>query len=250
MLHAIHVRGLGPVVPLVAGLTIALVMASAVPAAESAAANETKKSREEGFIKLLEGDRREGWVGYGSDKWPEGWEVNDGVLHRASGGGDIMTKDQFGDFDLRFGWKVAPGGNSGVMYRVSVGAGPAYLTGPEYQVLDNAKHADGKNPLTSAGSLYALYPPTEDVSKPAGQWNRGRIVLRGNRVQHFLNGQKVVDAEIGSDEWNKLVAGSKFAAWAKFAKNDRGHLVFQDHGDEVWFRNIRIKPLDASPAGN
>jgi hypothetical protein len=89
-----------------------------------------------------------------------------------------------------------------------------------------------------------LYPPTKDASKPVGEWNRSRIVLKGNRVRHFLNGEEVVDVELGSEDWNKRVAESKFAAWPKFGKNKKGHIVLQDHGDEVWYRNMRIKKLD------
>ena len=205
------------------------------------------RDREEGFTPLLKGDGTEIWKGYNKQEWPEGWKLEDGVLHRHAGGGDLATKQEYGDFDLRFGFKFSPGGNSGVMYRVTEADEPAYLTGPEYQVLDDAKHKDGQSPLTSSGSLYALYPPSEKALKPAGEWNRGRIVLRGNRVQHFLNGKKVVDAEIGSDDWNEKLASSKFATWPKFAKNQKGKIVLQDHGDEVWFRNMRIKELTGKP---
>ncbi|MBX3425356.1 MAG: DUF1080 domain-containing protein [Pirellulales bacterium] len=209
------------------------------------AAEET--DREEGFAPLLVNAPAH-WRGYAAEKWPESWEVVDGVLRRKGPGGDIMTKEKYADFDLRFDWKVAPGGNSGIMYRVSTGDDAPYYSGPEYQILDNAGHADGKSQLTSTGSLYALYPPTKDVSKPAGEWNSARIVIRKNRVQHYLNGELVVEAELGSDDWIKRVAKSKFASWEKFGKNSEGRLAFQDHGDEVWFRNIRVKRLtdDAS----
>lgn len=232
-------------------LTGAAVMGAAVwGAALAVHAAETEKDaqkkaaaeKEEGaFVRLLEGDAAKLWKGYGREGWPEGWAIADGVLHRSGSGGDLQTVAEFGDFDLRFAWKVAPGGNSGVMYRVSQEKGPAYLTGPEYQVLDDAAHQDGKNALTSAGSLYALYPPAKKVVKPAGQWNKSRIVVRNNRIQHYLNGAKVVDVELGGDEWKEKVAASKFAAWEKFGKNERGHIVLQDHGDEVWYRNVRIK---------
>lgn len=206
-------------------------------------------NREIGFTPLFKGDATENWKAYGKEGWPEGWKMEDGVLHRHAAGGDLMSKQEYGDFDLRFGWKVSPGGNSGVMYRASESSSePAYLTGPEYQVLDDAKHKDGQNKLTSSGSLYALYPPTEDVLKPAGEWNRSRIVVEGNHVRHFLNGKKVVDVEIGSDDWNKKLAASKFATWAKFGKNAKGHIVLQDHGDEVWYRNMRIKDSTGKPA--
>lgn len=243
MLQALARRRYGIVVPALAGLAIALLISSISTAQEAPTERRGRRGLEEGFTRLIQNGEKTGWVGYGSDTWPAGWEVDGSTLHRAGGGGDIMTEKEYGDFDLRFGWKVSEGGNSGVMYRVSQEQAPAYFTGPEYQVLDNAQHPDGKNPVTSAGSLYGLYAPSEDVAKPAGQWNRGRIVLRGDRVQHFLNGKKVVDAQIGGEEWNKLVGASKFAAWPKFGKNARGHIVLQDHGDKVWYRNIRIKEL-------
>jgi hypothetical protein len=206
-------------------------------------AGRRNRNNEAGFTRLFEGDSQEAWKGYGKEGWPEGWKLENGVLHRHAGGGDLMTKKEYGDFDLRFAWKVAEGGNSGVMYRASELKEPAYVTGAEYQILDNSKHADGKSPLTSAGSLYALYPPSEDATKPAGEWNQSRIVVKGKHVQHFLNGKKVVDTEIGSDDWNKKLAASKFATWPKYGKNDRGHVVLQDHGDQVWYRNMRIKEL-------
>jgi hypothetical protein len=115
-------------------------------------------------------------------------------------------------------------------------------------VLDDAKHKDGQNKLTSSGSLYALYPPSEDVLKPAGEWNRSRIVVEGNHVRHFLNGKKVVDVEIGSEDWNKKLAASKFATWKGFGTNAKGKIVLQDHGDEVWYRNMRIKDSTGKPA--
>ncbi|QDT72757.1 3-keto-disaccharide hydrolase [Lacipirellula limnantheis] len=205
--------------------------------------------REVGFTPLFKSDGTEIWKAYGKEGWPEGWKLEEGVLHRHAAGGDLMTKQEYGDFDLRFAWKVSPGGNSGVMYRATESSEPAYMTGPEYQVLDDAKHKDGQKKLTSAGSLYALYPPTENVLKPAGEWNRSRIVVEGNHVQHFLNGTKVVDTEIGSDDWNQKLAASKFATWPKFGKNAKGHVVLQDHGDEVWYRNMRIKDSTGKPAG-
>ena len=158
-----------------------------------------------------------------------------------SGGGDIVTANTYRDFDLRFEWKVREGANSGVMYRVSLGDAAPYMSGPEYQILDDDRHPDGRNPKTSAASLYALYVPEGKELKPVGQWNTSRIVLRGHNVQHWVNGKKVVDVDMSSDEWQELVAKSKFSGWEKFGKNASGHIVFQDHGDPVWYRNLRIK---------
>lgn len=200
---------------------------------------------EKGFELLIQGDGRSVWVGYGLEKWPLGWEVDEtnGILHRSGSGGDLRTIKTYRDFDLRFDWKVSEGGNSGVMYRASQDQKPGYRTGPEYQVLDDARHRDGQSPLTSTGSLYGLYPPTKKAAKPAGQWNRSRIVVRGNHVEHYLNGEKVVDCEMNSDDWNDRLAKSKFAEWKEYGKVPKGHIILQDHGDEVWYQNIRIKEL-------
>jgi len=209
---------------------------------------------ESGFVVLTGQDGRAHWLGYGlddaKDSWPASWELVDGVLHAKGGSVDLKTREQFGDFDLRFEWKIPAGANSGVMYRVSQEADPAYYTGPEYQIVDNVGTEDGANPDTSAASLYALYAPTKDATKPAGEWNEARIVIDANHVEHYLNGEKVVDYELGSDDWNRRVAASKFAEWKKFGKNQRGHVVLQDHGYDVWYRNVRIKSLDGAAQGN
>ena len=192
-----------------------------------------------------EDSARANWRGYKRDSLPDGWTVDDGALHRKAGGGDIISKDQYGDFDLRLRWKVAPGGNSGIFYRVAETDGPAFRTGVEMQVLDDAAHGDGRSPLTSAGAMYGLFAvPDPSPVRPAGEWNDARIVVENGRVRHYLNGRLVVDVEIGGDEWNRAIAASKFADWDGFAGEDRGHIGLQDHGDAVWFRDVRIKPLD------
>jgi hypothetical protein len=206
------------------------------------------KEKKEGFAPMVTDSSHDGWIGYSQKEWPKGWEVADGELHRAGSSGDLMTEKEYADFDFRFEWKISEGGNSGVLYRVKPAMTPAYYTGPEYQVLDNARHADGKSPLTSAGSIYGLYAPAKDVAKPAGEWNEGRITIDHNRVSHYLNGQKVAEAELGSEDWNNGVAKSKFALWPQFGKIARGHIVLQDHGNEVWYRNLRIKELAAKAA--
>jgi hypothetical protein len=169
--------------------------------------------------------------------------VVDGALVREGLGGDIMTTDTFDNFELTLEWKVAPGGNSGIFYRVTERADATYETGPEMQVLDDDRHRDGQSRLTSAGSLYGLYPAPVGAVKPAGEWNAVRIVVNGSHVEHWLNGVKVVEAEIGSDDWNQRVANSKFRQWPHFGKASRGHIALQDHGDWVAYRNIRIRVL-------
>lgn len=235
------------------GITFAILIAVAAHTmdwsctATAMAADPAEK--ESGFASLTTHDGREHWLAYANDKakdsWPPNWELVDGALHCKGGGADLKTRQQYGDFDLRFEWKVSPGANSGVMYRVSQEADPAYYTGPEYQIVDNVGHADGANPKTSAASLYDLYAPNKDMTKPAGDWNTARIVVSHNHVEHFLNDKKVVEYKLGSADWKKQVAASKFAEWKKFGTNRRGHVVLQDHGDQVWYRNVRIKSLDS-----
>jgi Domain of Unknown Function (DUF1080) len=192
---------------------------------------------------LFDGRSLAAWRGYKRADVPAGWQVVDGALTRAGRGGDIVTTDEFGDFELALEWKVAPGGNSGIMYRVTEEAEAPYETGPEMQVLDDARHPDGRSPLTSAGALYGLYPAPRGAVKAAGEWNAARVVVRGNHVEHWLNGVKTAEAEIGSDDWNRRVADSKFRQWPGFAKASRGHIALQDHGDWVAYRNIRIREL-------
>ena len=213
---------------------------------ETAPNNLTVEEIAEGWHLLFDGKSTEGWRGYQKETFPEeGWEVVDGSIHKIAeaGGGDILTIDPYQDFDFRFEWKVAPGANSGVMYRVSESEERSYYTGPEYQVLDDDRHNNGKNPVTSAASIYALFAPENKRLKPVGEYNAGRIVVKGNTLEHYLNGELVVTKEIGSEEWNNQVQNSKFQKWPKFAKMPKGHIVLQDHGDDVWFRNLKIKPL-------
>lgn len=192
---------------------------------------------------LFDGATTAGWRGYRGTGAPAGWEVVNGELTRVGPGGDIVTVDEYGDFELELEWKVAPGGNSGIMYRVTETAANSYESGPEMQVLDDSGHADGRSRLTSAGSAYGLYPAPEGVVKPAGEWNAVRLVVNGNHVEHWLNGQKVVDYELGSPDWEAKVKASKFAEWPGYGRAARGRIALQDHGDRVAYRNIRIREL-------
>lgn len=211
----------------------------------SALAQTAPASKDAGWTSLFDGKTLTGWRSFKTEAPPTGWTVSDGVLSRTGKGGDLMTVREFGSFELELDYKIAQGGNSGIMYRVVTQGDAPYWSGPEYQILDNERHADAKNgPDRLAGANYDLIAPSSAVSKPAGEWNTARIVVKGNHVEHWLNGTKVVEYEFGSPEWTKLVAESKFKVWPIYGKAARGHIVLQDHGDLVEFRNIRIKDLN------
>ena len=217
-------------------LALACVLSAALPTAASVA--------QPGFKVLFDGTSTEAWRGFRRDAFPaRGWVVERGALKTIVGGDlrDIVTKDTFKDFELELEWKVSPGGNSGVFYGVSETEGETYFTGPEMQVLDDLGHADGKDPKTSAGSLYALVAPTGKALKPVGEFNQARIVKKGSHVEHWLNGKKVVQYELGSTALAKLIAESKFKDMQRFAKESEGHIALQHHGQEVWFRNVKVR---------
>ena len=183
------------------------------------------------------------WRGYKKDSVPEQWVNEDEeTIHLTGGGaGDLITREQYGDFVLTMEWKISPKGNSGVMYRVSEGDGPTYFTGPEMQVLDNA--VAGGDLMHSAGADYALHAPSEDNTRPVGEWNEVRMVVDGPHVEYWLNGVQQCSYELWSEEWNARVAASKFKEWPGFGMNKRGHIALQDHGNPVWYRNIHIRSL-------
>jgi hypothetical protein len=184
------------------------------------------------------------WRGYKEQSMPAGWKVVDGVLSKEVSTNDIITRDEFQNFELTFDWMLHPGGNAGVFYRGDESAEKIYFTGPEYQLLDDARHPDGKSRLTAAGSDYALYPSPAGIVKPADQWNSSRIVVRGNHVEHWLNGQKVVEYEFGSPDWEARLKASKFATAPKYGRLQRGHIGIQgDHEGPLSMRNIRIRVL-------
>ena len=215
----------------------------ATPASPPSASTLTAEERAAGWRPLFDGSTLTGWHVYHGTGAPTGWRAANGMISRVGGSGDLVTDEQFGNFDLALDWKIQPGGNSGIIYRISDEGEATYMTGPEFQVLDDARHADGKDPLTSAGAAYGLYPAPRGIVKPAGEWNAARIVVNGNHVEHWLNGTRTAQYDLGSSEWSKKVAASKFAAWSGYGKSSRGRIGLQDHGDSVSYRNIRIKVL-------
>jgi hypothetical protein len=200
----------------------------------------------DGWTVLFDGRGTDAWRGYNLDAFPaKAWVVEDGALKTVTGvkeHPDLISREKYRDFELELEWKVAPGGNSGVFYRAAELPPPApvWHSAPEMQVLDDAVHRDGKEPKTSASSLYALIAPTGKTLKPVGQWNQVRVKVQGQRVEHWLNGQKVVEYDLDSDALKALIAGSKFKDMPRFAREPEGHIALQHHGEEAWFRNIKI----------
>ena len=197
----------------------------------------------EGWRLLFDGETTAGWRGFRSEELPAGWEVVEGTLARTGGGGDIVTEDAFQDFVLRLEWKVAPGGNSGIFFRVDEEHDAVWRTGPEMQVLDDALHPDGRDRRTAAGSNYALHGVPEGIVRPAGEWNQVELSVVGQRVRHVLNGMLVVDYVLESEDWESRVAASKFSQMPDYGRKSSGHIALQDHGDPVWYRSIRIREL-------
>jgi hypothetical protein len=199
--------------------------------------------KEAGWKLLFDGQTTTGWRDYGKPTISDGWKVQDGALTRVGAGGDIISTDEFKNFELTIDWKIEIGGNSGIFWRASEDSDAIYWNAPEMQVLDDAKHPDGQSPLTSAGAAYDLYPAPPGHVHPGGEWNFARLVVNGNHVEQWLNGLKMVEFELGSRDWDSKLAGSKFKPHLRFGKNAQGHIGLQDHGNVVAFRNIKIRVL-------
>jgi len=193
---------------------------------------------------LFDGHTLNEWRGYKQQTVPDGWKVVDGIITKTTSTGDIVTREQFGNFELELDWKLGVGGNAGIFYRGTEEYDHIYWSAPEYQLLDDATAPDGHNRLTSAGAAYALYPPPAGVLHPAGEWNTARIVVRGNHVEHWMNGQKLLEYELGSPDWTAKVQASKFKDWPNYGKASRGYIAIQgDHDGTLSLRNIRIREL-------
>ncbi len=220
----------------------------------------TEAEKEQGWILLFDGETFNGWRGLGRDEVPEAhWVVKDDCINKVESGsvpvqadgqplkgGDLMTIDTFRDFELRFEWKISQGGNSGIKYNVSeeisTRGGPSHAAlGFEYQVLDDVNHSDNQNPTHLSASLYDMITPENETLKPVGEFNTGRIVFNGNHGEHWLNGVKVVEYDLGSARFDSLFQESKYVRNPDFPEKRAGHIVLQDHSDEVWFRNIKIR---------
>jgi len=198
---------------------------------------------------LFDGKATDQWRGFRRDAFPAKCWVIEGDAIKTIGGCDkadqvdIITKDKYQNFELELEWRVAPGANSGVVYLISEDQDQTWRTGPEMQVLDDDKHPDGKKPSTSAGSLFDLIAPTGKTLRPVGQYNRAKIVINKGHVEHWLNGKKILEYDLGSQSLKDLIAASKFKSFTRFAQNSDGHIALQYHGDDVWFRKVRIRAL-------
>jgi len=193
---------------------------------------------------LLEHDSAPAWRGWKSPGFPPGWHVVGGVLSKDGPVDDLVTRETFADFELELEWKIGQAGNSGVFYRGTREYDHIYWSAPEYQLLDDANTEDGKSRLTAAGSDYALYGAPAGVVAPYDHWNKTRIVVRGNHVEHWLNDQKVVEYELQSADWKARVAASKFAKYPDYGKASQGLIGLQgDHPGALAIRNLRIREL-------
>ncbi len=230
--------------PILISLFSACLLPCTVMAGETKPNTLSAIEKADGWKLLFDGrNASKHWRGYKKDSLPDGWVVEDGALVR-KGGGDIITKEKFENFELSIDWKISEGGNSGVMFKVRETDGPPFLTGPEVQILHNGVHSDPQ----LAGWMYGLYAAEIDATKPAGEWNT--MVLKCQKTaagtykcEHWMNGEKYVEYEIGSDDWNERVSKSKFKDWSEFGIHPDGHICLQDHNDLVWFRSIKIREL-------
>ena len=207
------------------------------------------KEKSDGWKLLFDGKTMNGWRNYQSDKVTDRWMVSNGELYLdksvTAGTGDIMTNDEFENYELAIEWKISPCGNSGIIFNVVEDEKfkNTYNSGPEMQVLDNTCHPDAKIAKHRAGDLYDLIAVSKETVKPAGEWNQVRIVSKNSKMEFWLNGTKVVDFTMHTPEWKNMVANSKFKTMPGFGESKKGHIALQDHGDAVWFRNIKIREL-------
>lgn len=227
------------------GIAICLISVSVI--AQDAALNKLTDDEKQAGFKLLFDGTSTGWRQLGGKEFPAGWDIQDGAIHHkpGGGGGDITVDEQFDNFELRFDFKIAPNGNSGLKYRVIEVPNNKSALGIEYQVVDQQSASADNKAKHSLASLYDLVDGKVTNPKKAGEWNQARVIVRGNHIEHWLNGAKIAEIDYGSDAWKEAFAASKFKTNPKFAAEPKGHIVLQDHADEAWYRNIKIKTLKA-----
>jgi hypothetical protein len=210
----------------------------------------TPAEQSEGWKLLFDGKTTKGWRGFKKDSFPQkGWEIHDGILQCVANarGGDIITDELFDNFELSWEWMVPKGANNGVKYFITEDR--AQATGHEYQMIDDPNSGESKDGgKHSTAAFYDVLPPSKDKpAKPAGEWNQSRVLVKGNHVEHWLNGQKVLEYELGSPEVMEAIAHSKFKGVPRFGTHIKGHILLTEHHDQANYRNIKIRPLDFSP---
>ncbi|WP_326996134.1 DUF1080 domain-containing protein [Chitinophaga sp. 212800010-3] len=237
-------------------LIIGALMAAAVTGATTVKAQSTNslsaKEKKQGWVLLFDGTSTKGWHTYLQSTASPAWSASNGALgldqaakKNGAPGGDLVTDGEYENYELSIEWKISKGGNSGVIFGVHEDPEfhATYQTGPEMQVLDDAGHPDGKIPKHNAGDLYDLIKAPKMAAKPVGEWNTAIIRKKDGHLTLWLNGVKTAETTIGSPEWDALVAKSKFHDWKGFGKYQKGHIALQDHGNDVWYRNIKIRVL-------
>lgn len=229
-------------------ITTGLMMACDSEESQSDEADVTQNSLsqneiDQGWNLLFDGETTDGWRGYNRTDFPDGWEVEDGTLYCTCAGGDILYDQQFLNFHLKIDWKISEGGNSGVFILAQeIEDRPIWHTAPEVQILDNEAHPD-VNPDQFAPALYDLIPPFVQNTRLAGEWNTIEVLLNEGELTIRQNGADAVQTQIGTSDWNQMVDESKFPVEI-FGQLEPGYIAVQDHGDEVWFRNIKILELN------
>lgn len=230
---------------LAAGALAACARQEAAPAAKetTAAAPAATAAADTAFTPLLDSAVSQ-WRAYKTPSGQKGWTFANGVMSKSGNASDLQSMKQYGNFILEWDWMLEPGGNAGVFYRVTEEYDKPYWSGPEYQLLDDAKHPDGKDSTRTAASAYAIYAPTAKVVKPGGEWNSSRLVVNGTHVEHWLNGTKVVEYELKGADWAAKVQASKFKDYPNYGLASRGYISIQgDHEGQLSIRGMRIREL-------
>ena len=199
------------------------------------------------FQSLFDGKTLAGWRGYNQEGPVANWTVEDGAIKGNGEGPDLITERKFGDFELHFEWKLAAGGNSGIIYRVTQEGEKAYHSGVEYQLLDDDHFKEELSTVHSTAAIYGLFGSDNKTLNAADEFNSSKIIARGNHLEHWLNSELIAEGEIDSEAWKTKVAASKFHEWPLFANQPDGHIALQAHGAEVWYRNVRVKTLTSAP---
>lgn len=249
MIYRFSLRPLLVVVTAVVAMT-----ASQLASAQSPPMNSlTDAEKKAGWRLLFDGQTMDAWRGYQMADMPPEWFVVDGTFTKIKNTGDIVTREQFGDFELLIDWKVALRGNAGIFYRATENETKVYWSAPEYQLAEDSLTPDSRNIMTSAGAVYGFYPSIRGVASPAGEWNTTKIVAKGAHIEHWLNGKLIAQYEMGSPEWNLKLYGDpndstkkalKFAPYKEFGKAKVGHIAIQgDHNGALALRNIKIREL-------